>query len=116
MLKSIVHKILKKVTMKKTYPTISISSDNMKAIIELPIGSNTKVTPESINLALEEAEVRIPVPEEIIQKIVLLHNSGKDISGVAIVQGTPPRVAVPGEIIPSGNLDFPVFPGAGGAN
>ena len=111
MLKSIVHKILKKVTMKKTYPTISISSDNMKAIIELPIGSNTKVTPESINLALEEAEVRIPVPEEIIQKIVLLHNSGKDISGVAIVQGTPPRVAVPGEIIPSGNLDFPVFPG-----
>ena len=41
----------------------------MKATINLPFGSNTIVTPESIDFALEEAEVRIPVPEDIIQKM-----------------------------------------------
>ena len=97
--------------MKKFYPTININPNCMKATINLPFGSNTIVTPESIDFALEEAEVRIPVPEDIIQKIVLLHKAGKNISGIVIVQGSPPRAAVPGKIVSSGNLDLPVFPG-----
>lgn len=100
-------------------PTITISPDGMQAILNLSPARTTAemevakqtLTAQLIETALNNAGVRIPPAEGSLEKLVEAYRIGKDISGSVLVYGKPPRSALPGELSPFGDLNYPVFPG-----
>ncbi len=91
-----------------------MSEDGMKLGIsryQPPQGQGQPITAEAIHDQLKQAGISLPPIAGAPERVLELLRLGKDYRRVVLVRGIAPREPSDAEIIPEGDIRFPVFPG-----